>query len=117
MTTTLMTGELKILNADHLEPAREALAKAGYTLETRLSYHELAQMRAANQDDPDDYGNWPIIYAQVASVTELDWRTWWKTVDGILGEYDTELDQVGPEKNASMAEVDRLRTIGTAALQ
>jgi hypothetical protein len=112
MTTTLMQGEIKFFDPREVEPARVVLAKAGYTLETGLSIDELPRML------DEELGNdRPLIYAKVASVTDLDWETWWKTVDGLIGEYEAELDSVGPMKNPSMNEVDRLRTIGNAALK
>jgi hypothetical protein len=112
MTTTLMEGEIMFLNPTEVEPARAALAKAGCTIETTLSAYELSRML------DEELGNErPIIYARVASVTDLDLETWWKTVEGIIGEYGAELDSVGPMKNPSMDEVDRLRTIGNAALK
>jgi hypothetical protein len=112
MTTTLMQGEIKFFDPADVEPARAALAKAGYTIETGLSIYERSRML------DEELGNErPIIYARVASVTVLDWETWWKTVEGLIGEYEAELDSVGPMKNPSMDEVDRLRTIGNAALK
>ena len=112
MTTTLMQGEIAFLDPAEVEPARVVLAKAGYTIETGLSIDELSRML------DEELGNErPIIYARVASVTVLDWETWWKTVEGLIGEYEAELDSVGPMKNPSMNEVDRLRTIGNAALK
>ena len=112
MTTTLMQGEIAFLDLAEVEPARVVLAKAGYTIETGLSIYELSRMR----DETLGYDR-PIIYARVAAVTDLDRKTWQRTVDDIIAKYDTELDSVGPMKNPSMDEVDRLRTIGTAALQ
>jgi hypothetical protein len=112
MTTTLMQGEIKFLDPAEVEPARVVLAKAGYTIETGLSIHELSLML-----DEELENERPIIYAKVTAVTDLDRETWCKTVEGIIGQYDTELDSVGPMKNPTMEEVVRLRTIGTAALR
>jgi hypothetical protein len=107
-----MEGEIRFFDPADVEPARVALAKAGCTIETGLSIDELSLML-----DEELQNERPIIYARVAAVTDLDLKTWWTTVLGIIGEYAAELDTVGPMKNPSMDEVDRLRTIGTAALQ
>jgi hypothetical protein len=112
MTTTLMQGEIKFLDPAEVEPARVVLAKAGYTIELGLSIHELSLML-----DEELENERPIIYAKVAAVTDLDWKTWWNIVDGIIGQYNCELDGVGSIENASMEEVVRLRTIGNAALK